>query len=465
MSLQPILSNNKELFSSVYKSNLKADAVLGSGEITVYNIAIFAINYVICIGEYGKAGSEIIKTHVATAPTGSTVTLASNLVKDHAKDVPVYVIPFDQIEFSWSATSDGVKTVLSTDTIDPEQEEMVYQDTSHTSGYYFTRFKNSITSVYSNYSDPYPYEGLPENTVGYAIDTAMNELGVVFGDTLNYTMFIGWANEMLRNVRGKLNKWNNFFTPGYILGQVSLGVRRWALPDDCYNQNSNSSIANVKIGNEVPLFSITRAEYLQAIEDTTYTEIATQPSIGDTSLVLDDTSDLDESGSLDVFVSGTKYTITYTAKDDSTNTLSGIPDSGDYSISYAFPVDSPCWQGLGDDEDYPSYYSVFDGYLYLWPLISSDYEGKNITIDYYTDIVSVDSDADVITGPRFDMLKHYFKWKIRTVKENKGKEDMKDPSYLQYKETLVDAIRLEPLSERNSFAPRASSIYGGRSRR
>lgn len=461
MSVQPIIVNSKELEISRYKSSLKTDYAAGVSAVTVYSISQFAVNQILLIGEFGTKGSEFIKTHGSTAPTGFTVTLASATTKPHSKDAPVSIWSFDQIEFSYSATLAGSKSVLgSLTSLDPEQDEMIYEDTTHTTGYYFTRYKNSITGIFSDYSDGVPYTGLPTNTVGYAIDAAMNELGQEFTDKLTFGMLIGFAKQMLRLVRGKLKAWSKYEEYDYNVGAVSMGVRRYAMPATVYDQNSNRSILNLRIGNATPLTYMDRSEYLQATNEASYTDVATEPTIGATSLVLTDTSDLEDSGSVDVYVSGTKYTVEYTTNTRSTNTLSGIAASGTGSITYAFPVASPVWQGV--EEGTVTYYSVWDGYIYPWPMITSDFEGKNMTMDFYTDIEDIDSQMDVILGTKFDMLIPYLKFKIRAVTENNGKEDLKDPSYQEFRELLTDAMKNDFSAEVDSFRPRGAVVYGGR---
>ena len=464
MANRIITADIQQLFENINSSNLNASVASGVGSITIYSIVSFAINQVLIIGEPGSAGSELIKTHTATAPTGNTVTLASNLTKSHAKDTPVYIISYDQIETSHADTETGAKSILSTATINPELVENFYQDTTSTAGYYFTRFKNSITTAYSSYSDPIPYGGLPDNTVGYAIDVAMNELGAKFTERLTFDMLIQFSKQMLRLVRGKLRSWNNYISSDEIFGTLSQGVRRYALPTEVYDQNSNRSIKNLRVGNNIPLTPITKDEYLQYTENVSYTEVATQAEISATSLVLDDTSDLDDDGSLNVYVSGTKYSIEYTANDRDTNTLTVDSDQ----ITAVLPVDSQVWQGLGtsdeDDEleDEPSYFCVQDGYVYLWPMISSDFEGMNLTGDYLTDIETIDSQADILTGLKFDMLVPYLKWKIRAINENRAKEEMNDPSLVQFRELMNDAIKMEPLPEGTGFRPRSKAIFSGK---
>ena len=363
------------------------------------------------------------------------MTLASALTKPHSKDTEVSILAFNQIEFSWSATLAGAKTVLATLSIDPEQDEMMYEDTTHTSGYYFTRYYNTLTTTYSDYSDGIPYSGLPTNTVGYAVDMAMNELAQPFTERLTFAMVIGFAQDMLSLVRGKLITWNKYREFEQDFGTVSQGVRRIALPAAVYDQNSSKSIKNLRVADGPSLAPVSRDEYLRMTEDATYTEVATQAAIADTSLVLDDTDDLDDTGTVYAYKSGVRYTIEYTANNRSTNTLTVSATQ----ITVILPVDTPIWQGV--QEGTPSHFSVWDGFVYFYPMISEQYEGRSLIGDYLTDIESIDSQMDVISGNYFAMLKPYLRFRIRGVVENNGKEDINDPSYIQFRELLQDAVK------------------------
>lgn len=229
----------------------------------MYSISQFGINQILLLGQWGSEGASIVKTHSVTAPSGFTVALASALTKPYSKDTAVSIIAFDQIEFSWSATLNGSKTVLSLSNIDPEQDEMMYEDLTNTSGYYFTRYKNSITGLFSDYSDGIPYSGLPINTVGYAIDTALNELGQPITEKLTFSMLIGFARQMLKLVRGKLISWNRYTEYDQNFGTVSGGVRSYALPTAVYDQFSNRSIKSLRVGDNFVLSPVNRDEYLR----------------------------------------------------------------------------------------------------------------------------------------------------------------------------------------------------------
>lgn len=457
MAVQPIISNNKDLSLNRNKSNLKLGASIGNSTIDVYNSNHFAVDKVLCVGEFGSKGSELVLTSPSVAPSGNTVTLASALTKNHHKDSTVIILAYDKIEFLHAETVSGAKTQLSiAKNIDPSSEETLYEDSTYNTGYYFTRYYNSLTDTYSDYSDPVPSTGHPINTVGYAIDTAMKELNKSFSTILTYEMLISFTNQMLNLVRGKMKKWSNYQEFGYELGTLTRGANVFALPSDIYEKNTNKSILNVFIGAQTPITYISRSEFLQALETRVHVSIATQAEISDTSLVLSNTSNLPDEGTLIVFVSGEAYAVEFTANDKTTNTLTVAADQ----IIVQLPVSSDVW--YNPEESAPRYYSIWDGNLYIYPTIDSTLEGQKIIMDYYTDIVSVDSDSDVIYGPRFDMLLHYLKFKIRSITENNGMENPNDPSHMMFREILADATRLEELGEVHTFRPRSKAIFGGR---
>jgi hypothetical protein len=152
-------------------------------------------------------GAPVETDPAETDPTGTTVTLASNLVFTHPIYTKIQVLAYDQVEFSKAATVAGSKTVMATMGIAADSLETVYQDTTATSGYYFYRFKNSITTTYSDYSDPIPYNGFDEDTVEKAIKFALkkNKLNGYSG-SIDFDYCIDEINSCLRYITGKLKR-------------------------------------------------------------------------------------------------------------------------------------------------------------------------------------------------------------------------------------------------------------------
>lgn len=380
--ITPFYSENSDLLVGVDKSSLKANAVTGADTLEVYSINKFAINYVLLIGELGGEGSEIVSTHTSTAPAGTTITLANVLVKDHPKDTSVYIIPYNQVEFSHADTATGTKSVLDTYTIDPEREGNRHSEATETAGFVFTRFKNSLTGAYSNYSDAYPFTGLDMNTVGYLVKKASKGLDpdnkVPFEDKISF------INEGLRFIRGELKRWNTFQEFDYVVDQTVDGTFEYDMPDTIYDKNSNKSVLSVKIENYRVL------KYM-------------------------DKRELNEQK-----------------------------------------------QNESDEEGEPTHYTVYDGKLALYPKPDSNFEDLDIIMDFYTDIVEVDSDADVLTLLRFDMLYRYLRWEIRNETERNGKSDLTDGDYIRFREILAKAIKRETSGQKFKMKPRINRIADAR---
>lgn len=457
MSIKPIAVNNTELLFIAAQSKLNKSIVVGDSTVDVYSIKGFSANQPLLIGNFGSEGAEIINAHATTSPIGDTITLASALLKDHNQDTEIFSLLYDQVELSHADTITGTKTVLSTTEINPEEENFILTDTTATGGYYFIRYYNSISTDYSEYADAIPYEGLDPNTVGAVIGEVLEDMHAALSTKLTQTMLINALNRMLRKVRGRVNKWSNFQKFDHILGKVEYGKNAYDLPTDIYTKDTNRCVSKIRISSKRPMKYIDKEQYDVVMREQNHTQIATAAIIGQVTLVLDSTGDLDDAGTVYVFVDDTRYAITYTANDKDTNTLSGVPATGDGSITVALPVDSDVW----DNETYadPRYYTVFDEQIHIPYVAPDDLIGKNIYIDYWTDIETVDSDSDVLTMPRYDMAYYYLKAYVRAQLENNGVMDSDDPDYIEYQQALAEAQRKEHTGQRRRRAPRMNGIF------
>lgn len=460
MPIRPVIVDVSDLFGGIEKSNLKASVAAGATTFTVYSISEFSTNKILMFGELGEEGTEIIKTHSSTAPSGYTVTLASALVKPHSKDTTVYIIPYDQIEVSNASTVDGTKNVLpgTPKNINPENPEIRIDDTTYTSGFYFTRYKETIGNTFSDYSDPIPYLGFDPNMVGFIINNAMSDLGKDFTEKLSFQTLLNKINACLRFARGKLKRWSNSQEFDYIVGQLNRGSNRMALPSSYYDKNSNKSMLSLRIGSGRNLKYIDKREFNDNMTGIVHTQVASQQTIGGTTLVLDSTDDLPlEESTVSIYINGNRYEVSYALNDRSTNTLSGIPSSGVGSITTTVPVDSDVW--YNESEDGIKYYSIWDGYIHFCGLIESENNGSNVIADFHTEVVNVDSETDVIPDARYDMVEYWLKWEIKNISERDGKKDMNDGDYIMFLTTLSDAVRRESSGQKFKTKPRINGIF------
>jgi len=451
MRILPI--SNKILTQDRKGSHLTADVAAGSSTITVSSILGFAINQVILIGEFGNEKSEIIKTHTSTAPTGFTVTLNSTLSTAHSGGTYVTILDWDQVEISWSATTTGAKAILDTIALQADQNETLYTDTVESTGYYFVRYKNSFSPAsYSEYSDPIPWGGFGTNTVNYIIQYALGHNGLAdFGDIITHQFCIDEINACLQYIRGKLKKWHRLQSFNYDLGDTARGVYSYALPSDMWSY-SNKCILDVRVGDNSGLTYIDKKELEDQMDGVNQTTVSVQASAGSTSVSLVNTYDFDDSGTVNIGGSD----ITYTSNTRSTGVLSGIPATGTGSIGSTITVGTNVWQGETEGE--AEYYTVYGGSLYIWPLPGSSDDNFNIYLDYWKEAPSIDSDADTIDISRYDMVKYWLTWAIRSQYKNGGQKNLNDGDFLLFQTMLKDSINTELTGQKYKWKPRINQI-------
>lgn len=391
---EPVRIPIADLLLNTQQSFLTNDFASGQGSITIQNITGFAVNQVLFIGTPGNENSEIIKTHSATAPTGSTVTLASNTTQAHSNTDPVYIIPFDQVEISSASTLTGTKTVLTTMSLDVAKETK-YNDTTVTVGYYFARFKNSITSAFSDYSDGVPVAGYPINSARSIIDSALAEINKeqseLFTDEYGFQQINNAQMEVLR----ELKRWSWMQVFGAST-EAAVGGWRVALPSDIDDSNTNKSIYNFSLGKDPSMVWVDKEEWDRITQAVKWTTLASTLTIGDATITLSDSSDFDASGTIQI--GGTS--ISYTANNKTTGvlTLSSVSTVGGVAGVDIFQNGS-----LGT----PYYYTIFAGYVWHYPIVDSNHDGMDYSMDYYSQLVPIVSDTDTIIVPDPVMIKDY----------------------------------------------------------
>lgn len=437
--------------NALAKTFLSAAMAASSGTLTVKDIAGFAIAKYVWINPFG-ANSEIIAVHASTAPSGSTLTLAANTAFAHAAGEVVLYIEFNQIEYNHAATVAGSKTVLATTGILARERETPYLDITQTTGYYFGRFKDSVGTTYSSYSDPVPYGGWDANTVGYMIDRALRDTKNKLGDNLTLEDCFAWITDGLQEIKGKQMKWPEHAVSNAVIGQATRGSYTETLPTDIYDSETNRSIIAVRIGNRKELHFLDADSFKAQLDGAHILTVRTQAVATDTTLAVVNSYDLPDSGSVNVYVSGTKYTLTYTGitRSETTGILTGIPASGDGAITVTIPAATLVWSGETEGE--PEFYSVVNGALAYWPLADAEVHNENVYLDYDTETSVVNSESDTIDVFRFDLIKAYLTWRVWCKADNNGKLDEGNGFYKQYKERLNDTIRTLP-TRKTKWAP------------
>jgi len=423
--------------SSFEKTYLSADEASGQTVLSVLSGTNFSANEYIIIGTPGSERSEILKVSSANA---TTITTSSVTINDHNQGEQIVFIPFNQAEISSATSSGGSFSVLATVAIRADSLQTYYAATADAvTKYYKVRFKNENDTTYSDYSDEVGGVGFADNSVYSIKNRALSQLGEKIGDYITDEFLNDSLWEGRREIDHQMKKWSFRTSFNYDATNLVEGQYSFAVPSLLRMPDTPDNILGIRIGSGQNLSYINKRAFDNYYNDIGHTTVATQPAVGATSLVLATTRDLDDSGSVIIGAN----TITYTAKDNSTNTISGVPASGDGSIDATHAVGTDVWQHASFGE--PTHYTIYEDTIFFNTPVSSDFEGFNVWMDFYRTIPEYNSDADIVDEPDPDCLVSFVKYKIKDKKE-KGKLNIsKDPDYQNYiirRNKLVDNERI-----------------------
>lgn len=423
---------------------LAASAAAADTAVTVLDNNGFANNDYAVIGSFGADKTEIKKIGAAVT-AGTTLTFAA-LTYAHAVDSPVAFIGWNRVEISGATTATGSKTVITTMDIQADRPETVYVNTGTTYAFYFARYNNAQTATFSAYSDPMPTAGAATSTIRSVKDAALNMVSekissLITDEFLNKEIF-----NCEQEVWSSKKKWSWAYEFNYIAGDTVTGAWAVALPSDMADSQSNKSLISVRISDRAKLEYLTKEEWDRRYIGVAHTTLATTFSTSATSMVLTDSSDFDETGS--VLIGATTYTVTANAQSTGTLTISAA------SAGQTAGVD--VWQGASFGE--PSGYTVFDGFLYFDRPISSGFAERNIHLDYYRKPTAIDTDNDALNIPDFTVYHYYLAWKV-LLRRNSGISDRATETMRQLFEQRKDTLmRQDRLGQRTTFRPRLNTI-------
>lgn len=508
------------------------------------------------VGEVGNQGSEIVKTTVSSGNT--TVYLAAALTYPHSADTPVAIIGFDQVEITNAPTVDGTKTQISGSpfTLAANNETTNANDIGSTTGYYFARFKKSTIAQYSAYSDPAPYSGYTIYSARTIIEKALNginkDTSSVLTDEFAFQQLDNFQEEVLREQK----RWSFMESFNYLVGRMSAGSWRIAVPTDMDDQYTNKSVYNARFGKLPDLTFVDKEKWDEITSNIAHSTLSADIIVGQTTVALASSADFDDGGNIQV---GSE-TIPYTANNRSTGTLF-LTDLGDETVQNGdFNGSATSWTlganwtynennvvhatgstaalsqdiGLANGTDYqvtltiggsagtvnitlgdggasnsydagtgeitfistasvsssdsifitpssdfdgtigavsvkevesgtkheassgadafqgasfgmPTYWTIWEGYIYVYPFVGPDFTNRNLYLDYYKAQTMITKDSDLIVIPDSTCAQYYLEWKF-LKKLNNGSDTPESNSAL-----AMYVARREKVKQKNSI--------------
>jgi len=361
----PIISNN-------ISTRLAAAKAAAGTAATVLDNNGFTDGDDILWGAVGDAKTEAgVLTTVGTRAGELDVVVAGAFA--HELDCPITKLNEDQITIFDAADDSEIATVSIQWDKSFTQYEVAAAKQSAT-GYYVAYTDGTNTGPVS---DTVTSSGLADNSV---YNMALNGLSLIDedeGGRFDEKWMINEANNCqdairnFTNAKGIAKDWSWELAQDETSISLTENENKYALSGLSFTlkkADTKQAIQSVKIGS-TPLKWIDIDEYDEDMKNSIRTAVKTAITADDTSIVLDDTFEFAEAGS--VFIGAD--TIAYTGNTEATGTLTGCTD-----VDNDHAVDATVWQNA--TPALPTKYTVFDGYIYLNAPVDTDYVGFKLKI-------------------------------------------------------------------------------------
>ena len=385
---------------------------------------------------YGNELAEIKRINGAVS-AGTSLTVQA-LTFAHAVNTGIYKILFDQIEVKSATTATGAQTFVTfaganTAPINITGEYTDLVVTNNANNFYFVRFYNSLatTPYYSDTAVSIASSDYTLKQVGFIKRNAFESMGEtpggIFSDQWIYDQI--YLGEL--DVTKSLKRWSWLEDFDYDLGNVATGDRSVALPATIEDSNTNKSIYGVRIANGRNLEYISKREYEEIMEGVAFTTLSSTAAIGATTMVLTDSRDFTDSGTVNI--AGTTYS--YTGNTRSTNTLTGFT-----ALSAEITSGVNVWQNITFGE--PLRYTIIEGSIYWDTPPSSTYNGRNVWLDFYKNPERIDTDEDSITVNDSYLIQLWLQMQIKKKKQS-GELPITDNTVVEYQARKEELIKQE----------------------
>lgn len=259
-------ADNRTLVNNTTEySYLTKNYASGVSTIQVATTEPFTADDFILLGEFGQETTEIFRIGSVNSSTDE-LTLetaagsSTSTISPHSESTKVTVIPYNQIRFFFTAalgtiddetpTYDTNNPLTGWTSVTPTMLYSIYSDTANSTGFGWVVFRNSITEVSSQQSNPIPYADFTTNTVASVFadfDSLMNtnELKLItIADKLS------WINEALALLKNKLNLSNTSYT---VSSETSISIVADTAEYELTSDFSNIVYIHNGTNNKIPI--------------------------------------------------------------------------------------------------------------------------------------------------------------------------------------------------------------------
>jgi hypothetical protein len=431
------------------QTTLTAASAAGAVALTVADNSGLSNGDKLVVGQAGSDQTEIATIGGAVTP-GTALTVAA-LTFAHPVDCPVRRTLWNQIKVYSATAVGGSLSLVATIDIQFGSDTTDYVISGTAAAYYVTRYYDSVTAAVSSDSDYIPSAGYSPDTVRLVKETALEMTGQQIGDVITDDFLnqeiVNCENELYRLGPGR--RWAHFLIENASLGTLTAGETVFSLPSDIADDDTNGAIQNVHTRQVMNLRCVEKREVDEIRWDVALAKLASNVTAGDTTVTLDDVGDFHDDGSVTIG----EDTVTYTARDTTTNILSGIPASGSGSFADNHTAGDSVWQG-GQIDMTPTLYFIYPGYLELPLPPNASYWDQNLYIDYYSKPTFPNSDADLVNFPSTELYHYYLSYKIKLRLANGVTNDSIKQDFSIFEDKKEKMMGRARLQDAPRFRPR-----------
>lgn len=440
-----IIEIPNELNAKVF-TYLSNNFAIGVTALTVDNAIDFSSGNTILL--LGSMGAENTEFGYASAHTDQTFTVAATKQPHNRGDL-VTQVNYDQIEISKASSIDGSYSVIATLSLFVTQQKTIQFDAAGlVTDYYKLRWKNSVTSGFSSYSDPISVLSYPANSVGSVILPVLKAMGVSENDPkITIPFCIEAINDARKYVKMKLYGIRHAWLEQFEFPiKVLAGSNFVPLPDDIDFEETDRSLLSARfiIGNVLAPFNlkyIDKRSWNQVAFNVGGSTTVGATTIGATTLNLFSSGDFPPVNNPGVaYVATTDFDqatmqIQYTGVDLVTNQLTGVT-----GITRNIPDGTQVW--VTPTIAQPITYTVYtdgdeQGRIVFDRIMPDSMQGNNLYIDYYKKFNEVTDLYQKLPEPYREIYKWYLRYAIKYRKDITLAQS--DPDYKKFEE-LVQAL-------------------------
>ncbi|MFA6315580.1 MAG: hypothetical protein WC648_04410 [Candidatus Paceibacterota bacterium] len=218
-------ADNRSLVNGAKFAYLIDNNQTNVSSLEISNIDPFAVGTPILLSEIGQSNASILKVRSISGNViylGDNNNIAVTTSFAYPESTKVTALQFDQIRFFWTPftntiadenpTFDDNTPLTDWTDLDPSSYYSVFADTSHSTGFGWFQYRNTLSEETSLESNPIPYLGFNLNTVQQVFSDFDSGLNTNELRLVSVKEKFSWLNEALSILKLKLNLTNVEYT-------------------------------------------------------------------------------------------------------------------------------------------------------------------------------------------------------------------------------------------------------------